>query len=1349
MEVSVFRQAWVGKFKGQSGRWVAFAALFLLVLLAATYARPTLAGQVETDALAKIEPLVLQELASRGQTDYFIWLTEKADLSPAANLPTKEAKGQFVFDALTSTAESTQRELRAFLDGQGATYRPFYISNKILVRDGNEAMLMEVAGRADVAQITANHVFQLPEPFINPNPEKLEVLGIESNLTFINADDVWAMGYDGAGIVLAGNDTGLDWDHPALINNYRGWNGSVANHNYNWWDATGTYPTVPDDGHGHGTHTTGTMVGDDGGSNRIGVAPGAQTIHCKNMDNGGFGDDATFSECFEFDLAPWDLSQANPMPSLAPHAVNNSWGYPGGDQPQLQDEVDALQAAGILVEASAGNEGSTCASLRSPGDYAQALTTGSVNHAGGSLPGSLTGFSSRGPSGIHPGDFFPDIMAPGENINSSLPGGGYSGPTWSGTSMSGPHVVGLIGLMWEASPALIGDIDTTVQAIVDTAVPLAGVTGSNCGGDYTVGPNNDWGFGTIDALAAVNEGILQGGPGYMLEADPDTQPICTPTNAVYTVDVIQILGFDTPVDMSAQGHPGGTTANFSPDPVTPGNSTTLTIGNTGAAAAGSYDIDIIGTTATKTHTVTVGLDVYTASPGSVTLNSPANGATDVSLAPTYSWTAASQAGTYDIEVATDSGFTNIIYSATVEGTSHAQTTALDPVTTYYWHVRASNTCGDGGFSSTFSFTTRDVPPILLVDDDDNSPDVQATYDSALDGLGLDYDLWDTANSDTEPALSDLLEYDVVIWFTGDEFGGFAGPGSAGETALASWLDQDNCLFISSQDYHYDRGMTTFMTNYLGAGTITDDDGDYSSVTGTGSVFTGFGPYSLSYPFTDYSDPMTAGGSAELAFEGNNGSGAAVNKDSGTYRTTFWVFPWEAISTATDRQGALLGVLDFCAAGGGGLPSMDIDPDSFDTNLEEDQQTTETLSITNNGEADLEWSIYEDDGATGILGGGDWSDNFDSYATGSQLHGQGGWKGWFNDPNAGALLTDTPNVSAPNSVEVVGATDIVHEFTGYDSGVYTLTAWQYIPNDFSGETYFILLNTYDDTGATNNWSTQVNFSSAGTATNEGVTGGVLPLITGEWVEIRVEIDLDNDIQDFYYDGQLLFSGTWSNEVSGGGALNIDTIDLYANGASAVYYDNISIVAPPPATCEVASDIPWLSVSPDSGTTTPGSTSDVDVTFDSTGLAIGVYTGTLCIESNDPTNSLVQVPVTLNVTPDYGVDAMTSDADLPGQPGGVVTYTVEIHNTGEVTETYDLTLSGNTWMTHVEPESVTVAPGQSETVWVTVHIPEDATEGDTDTVTLTAASANTTDSLDLTTTATASGYTIYLPVIVRND
>ena len=172
--------------------------------------------------------------------------------------------------------------------------------------------------------------------------------------------------------------------------------------------------------------------------------------------------------------------------------------------------VDNLLAAGIVVEVSAGNEGSGCQTLRSPGDYLETFTTGSVNHSGGVLPGPITGFSSRGPSSLD-GNYFPDFMAPGENVRSALPGNTYG--YWSGTSMAGPHVTALIGLIWSANPSLKGQIQTTYDIIQQTVVPLTGQNGSNCGGDYVTGPNNDWGYGTIDALAAVNLAISYGGAG--------------------------------------------------------------------------------------------------------------------------------------------------------------------------------------------------------------------------------------------------------------------------------------------------------------------------------------------------------------------------------------------------------------------------------------------------------------------------------------------------------------------------------------------------------------------------------------------------------------------------------------------------------------------------------------------------------------------------------------------------------------------------------------------------------------------------------------------------------------------
>jgi subtilisin family serine protease len=432
-------------------------------------------------------------------------MVDKADLARAASLGSKEARGRFVLAALQQTADRSQRLLRGLLDRRGVTYTSFYITNAVVVRGGTHSLLREIAGLSGVARISANHEFRAADVVPSSSPPG-ESRAVEPNLTFVGAPDVWSMGITGQGMVVAVSDTGLDEDHPAIRSHYRGClnppSCTSEDHNYNWWDATGTYPTDPFDGHGHGTHVTGIAVGDDGGANQIGMAPGAKTIHCKVLTDAGSTTDAEVMECFQWDLAPWDLNGANPDPSAAPDVVNISWGYWGGGYDLFRDIVLALNAAGILVVAETGNEGPNCATLRSIGDYKEALTVGSVSQAV-PHPGQVSSFSARGPSILDPSppDYFPDVMAPGQNIRSSLPGGSYE--SWSGVAMATPHAAGLVALMWAGCPDLRGLVEPTTFMIQNTAVPLTGQTGSACGGDYTAGPNNDWGFGTFYAPAAV------------------------------------------------------------------------------------------------------------------------------------------------------------------------------------------------------------------------------------------------------------------------------------------------------------------------------------------------------------------------------------------------------------------------------------------------------------------------------------------------------------------------------------------------------------------------------------------------------------------------------------------------------------------------------------------------------------------------------------------------------------------------------------------------------------------------------------------------------------------------------
>jgi serine protease AprX len=468
-------------------RLLAVLSIFSLLLVGA--ASPASA----TPWRDKVSSWVLQE-ASRGETEFLVYLTTQADLSAARDLPTKLEKGEYVVETLVSTAQRTQKGLIDQLDRLGVEYRPYWIANMIWVR-GSLSTIQTVATRPDVAHLYANPQVTLDEPVVG-NSSDAGPAGIEWNLTKVNAPQVWDLGYTGQGVVIGGQDTGYAWDHPAIKNQYRGWDGNAVDHNYNWFDATYNHSPVPVDPYGHGTHTMGTMVGDDGGNNQIGMAPGARWIGCRNMDAYGNGTPETYTACYQWFIAPTRLDGSAPRPDLAPDVINNSWTCPpseGCEPDSLLIPVQNLVAAGIVSAHSAGNSGSDCSTVQDPAAiYDESFTVGATDSSD-----AIAGFSSRGPVTVDGSNRpKPDISAPCVNVRSCVPGGDYS--LMSGTSMAGPHVAGLVALLISAQPALRGQVDEIETTIEQSAHHISW---TGCSSDGV--PNNVYGWGRIDALAAV------------------------------------------------------------------------------------------------------------------------------------------------------------------------------------------------------------------------------------------------------------------------------------------------------------------------------------------------------------------------------------------------------------------------------------------------------------------------------------------------------------------------------------------------------------------------------------------------------------------------------------------------------------------------------------------------------------------------------------------------------------------------------------------------------------------------------------------------------------------------------
>ena len=409
----------------------------------------------------------LARLSANQMVTVIVTLNTQADLSQVKGA-NRAARQKDLIEALQATSDLSQGQLKQLLNtrkGQGKVkdYVSFWIFNGFSVTATGD-VINELASQPDVYSISSDDLDIVPTTF---GPA-------EQNIAIVNAPALWSQGYTGSGVVVASMDSGVDVSHPDLSSKWRGGSNS-------WYDPYSQHST-PADLSGHGTWTTGIMVGGDAGGTTVGVAPDAKWIAVKIFNDSGTSTATAIHQGFQWLLNP----DGNPATDDAPNVVNNSWTYANpGCYLDFESDLQALRAADILPVFAAGNGGPYANSSYSPSNNPSAFSVGAIDNNNQiyaySSRGSTTCGGSTGP--------YPELVAPGVNIRTTGLFGSYH--VDSGTSFASPHVAGALALLLSAYPYL--HTTDQEQALINTASDLG-----------ASGPDDVFGYGLLNIFSAYN-----------------------------------------------------------------------------------------------------------------------------------------------------------------------------------------------------------------------------------------------------------------------------------------------------------------------------------------------------------------------------------------------------------------------------------------------------------------------------------------------------------------------------------------------------------------------------------------------------------------------------------------------------------------------------------------------------------------------------------------------------------------------------------------------------------------------------------------------------------------------------
>jgi hypothetical protein len=459
---------------------------FAMVIMVFVFFGSAFSGTVDSDLQARLDN------ARPGQMfETLIFMKDQLDLGQLKSdyefiTSTRAERHRRVITDLQRIATESQPGLISYLSrqrtaGSVGEFRGFWISNMIAAELTAEE-IYAVAGREEVDGIFSDFKGDLIEPVKVEKADLPVINSVEVGVQAINADSMWALGFTGQGRLVCNIDTGVDGTHPALNHLWRGNNGYPAEES--WYDSADPSNNFPHDGQGHGTHTMGTICGRSStGIDTVGVAIDAQWIAARAVDVSGGNIAASFQWAADPDGDPNTVDDV-------PDAISNSWGSIGDCPPNYYTLIDNCEAAGAAVIFAAGNEGPGAQTLRIPANRIttpyNCFSVGAVNGANSYFP--IASFSSRGPSQCDGQTIKPEVVAPGLNVRSCVPGNIYS--YMSGTSMACPHVAGAVALLRQVNPN--ATVDTIKWALMESALDL----GSG-------GEDNTYGWGMIDIPAAM------------------------------------------------------------------------------------------------------------------------------------------------------------------------------------------------------------------------------------------------------------------------------------------------------------------------------------------------------------------------------------------------------------------------------------------------------------------------------------------------------------------------------------------------------------------------------------------------------------------------------------------------------------------------------------------------------------------------------------------------------------------------------------------------------------------------------------------------------------------------------